>query len=106
MYYSGLYKCDIANGDGVRVVLWCSGCTLHCPNCHNPKEQDFNNGQVFDEEVLQELLAALDHEYIDGLTLSGGHPLEQPNVSTVNYIVDKVKIYFPEKTIWIYSGLT
>jgi len=80
MNYMKITKHDIANGEGIRVVLWCSGCTLHCKECQNPQTWDFNAGKPFDDVAKQELFDALDHPWIQGLTLSGGHPLEKENI--------------------------
>ncbi len=106
MYYSGITTCDIANGTGVRVVLWCSGCSLHCPGCHNPEEQSFVYGLPFGELAMQTLIDSLAPSYIAGLTISGGHPLEDWNAPIVQEIITTVRAHFPKKTIWIYSGLT
>lgn len=94
----------MSDGEGIRVVLWCSGCSLNCYNCQNPQTHDFNSGIPFTEETMVELLEALDKPYIDGLTLSGGHPLEYRNIPKVYGIVKAVKHKFPDKTIWIYTG--
>lgn len=106
MNYIKITKNDIANGEGIGVVLWVSGCTCHCYNCHNPQTWDFNSGVPFTEDTMQEILIALDRPYISRLTLSGGHPLETLNLPTVYQIVKKVKERFPQKSIWIYSGMT
>ncbi len=95
----------MSDGEGIRVVLWCSGCTLNCYNCQNLQTHNFNSGILFTEETMAELLEALDKPYIDGLTLSGGHPLEYRNISKVYGIVKAIKQKFPDKTIWIYTGL-
>lgn len=94
------------NGDGLRVVLWCSGCTLNCKNCHNPQTHDFNSGILFTNNTTKEILELLDRDYISGLTLSGGHPLEPENIPTIYNLVKLVKEKFPNKTIWVYSGYT
>ena len=106
MNYMQIDKCDVANGVGVGVVLWVSGCNCHCLGCHNPQSWDFNAGQPFTEDTMQELLEALDKPYISRLTLSGGHPLEYQNINTVYRIVKTVKEKFPNKTIWLYTGYT
>ena len=106
MNYIKITKNDIANGEGIGVVLWASGCTCRCFNCHNPQTWDFNAGGPFTEETMQELLTELEKLYISRLTLSGGHPLEALNLPTVYQIVKRVKEKFPNKTIWIYSGMT
>lgn len=104
MYYHKIEKNSIANGTGVRCVLWCSGCLLHCKGCQNPHTWSFNSGAPFDKEVLQELYEALDKSYIQGLTLSGGNPMD--NIPEILHICRTVKEKFPTKDIWIYSGYT
>ena len=104
MNYIKITKHDIANGPGVRVVLWVSGCRCHCKNCHNPETWDFNAGKAFNDKVMNELLDALNHDWISGLTLSGGHPLEYENLPYVYDIIKEVKNKFPNKTIWLYTG--
>lgn len=106
MNYIKITKHDIANGIGVRVVLWVSGCTVHCCNCQNPSTWDFTAGQPFTNVTMTELLEALSPDYISGLTLSGGHPLEQANQQQVSNIVQTVKTKLPSKTIWLYTGYT
>lgn len=104
MNYIKISPCDIANGDGCRVVLWVAGCEHHCKGCHNPQTWDENAGKEFTEDTMQELLQLLRPSYIAGLTLSGGDPLFPKNVETVVKIVKKVRETYPEKTIWLYTG--
>lgn len=104
MNYEKIDKCSVSNGIGVRTVLWISGCDIHCKNCHNPQTWDFNSGIPFTEETMQELLYDLSKPYIKGITLSGGHPLDPLNASKVLKIIKRVKMVFPNKDIWIYSG--
>ena len=104
MNYEKIDKCSVSNGSGVRTVLWVSGCDIHCRNCQNPQTWDFNSGIPFTEETMQELLYDLSKPYIKGLTLSGGHPLDPHNAPKVLEIVKRVKMVFPNKDIWIYSG--
>ena len=104
MNYEKVDKCSVSNGAGVRTVLWVSGCDVHCHNCHNPQTWDFNSGIPFTEETMQEILCDLSKPYIKGLTLSGGHPLDPQNAPEVLKIVKRVKMVFPNKDIWIYSG--
>lgn len=92
------------NGDGIRVSLWVSGCSLHCKGCQNPQTWDFNSGIPFDSEALQELYDALDKKYIQGLTLTGGNPMD--NMPEILHICRTVKERFPDKDIWLYSGYT
>ena len=104
MNYIKVTKNDIANGIGVGCVLWVSGCDIHCKNCHNQSTWDFNSGQLFTEDTMQEILLTLTKPYISRLTLSGGHPLDPHNAPEVLKIVKRVKMVFPNKDIWIYSG--
>lgn len=104
MNYEKIDKCSVSNGIGVRTVLWISGCDIHCKNCHNPQTWDFNSGIPFTEDTMQELLYDLSKPYIKGCTLSGGHPLDPLNAPEVLKIVKRVKMVFPNKDIWIYSG--
>ncbi len=106
MNYHKIEKTSIANGTGIRVVLWVSGCSLHCKGCHNPETWSINSGQPFNEEAKKELFEALDKSYIQGITFSGGHPFESYNRSTVYCLVKEIKEKFPEKDIWIYTGYT
>lgn len=92
------------NGDGLRVTCWVSGCSIRCFNCYNPQTWDFNSGIPFTENTMQEILYDLSKPYIKGLTLSGGHPLDPHNAPKVLEIVKRVKMVFPNKDIWIYSG--
>lgn len=104
MNYIKITKNDIANGVGVRVVLWLSGCTHHCKGCHNPETWNQDYGKEFSQETFNELCDALKHEYISGLTLSGGDPLAPYNRAEVALLIKQIKKLFPEKTIWLYSG--
>ena len=104
MNYEKVDKCSVSNGAGVRTVLWVSGCDVHCHNCHNPQTWDFNSGIPFTDDTMQEILYDLSKPYIKGLTLSGGHPLDPHNAPKVLEIVKRVKMVFPNKDIWIYSG--
>ena len=106
MNYIKISKYDTSNGIGIGVVLWVSGCNCHCHNCHNPSTWDFNAGQPFTEDTMQEILSELAKPYISHFTLSGGHPLEYQNINTVYRIVKTVKEKFPNKTIWLYTGYT
>ena len=92
------------NGDGLRVTCWVSGCSIRCFNCYNPQTWDFNSGIPFTDDTMQEILYDLSKPYIKGLTLSGGHPLDTQNAPKVLEIVKRVKMVFPNKDIWIYTG--
>ena len=104
MNYIKVTKHDIANGIGIGCVLWVSGCDIHCKNCHNQSTWNFNSGQPFTEDTMQEILLTLTKPYISRFTLSGGHPLDPHNAPKVLEIVKRVKMVFPNKDIWIYSG--
>lgn len=104
MNYEKIDKCSVSNGIGVRTVLWVSGCDIKCYNCHNPQTWDFNSGIPFTEDTMQEILYDLSKPYIKGCTLSGGHPLDPLNAPEVLKIVKRVKMVFPNKDIWVYSG--
>lgn len=104
MNYHNIKTDDMLNGDGLRVTCWVSGCNIGCFNCYNPQTWDFNSGIPFTEDTMQEILYDLSKPYIKGLTLSGGHPLDPHNAPKVLEIVKRVKMVFPNKDIWIYSG--
>lgn len=104
MYYATIKKNDVANGPGVRVSLFVSGCTHHCKNCFNSEAWDFKYGNLYTEDVEKEILEALDNDYIEGLSLLGGEPFELVNQEGIVSLVKKVKTQFPEKSIWAYSG--
>lgn len=106
MNYHKIEKTSIANGEGIRVVLWVSGCSLHCKGCHNPETWNLNSGKPFDEEAKRELFEALDKPYIQGITFSGGHPLEPQNVEEIINLAKEIKEKFPTKDIWLYTGYT
>lgn len=104
MNYGEIKFNDIANGEGVRVSLFVSGCTHHCKNCFNKETWDFNFGKPFTSETENEIISALAPEYINGLTLLGGEPMEPANQKALLPFVKKVKATYPNKTIWCYSG--
>lgn len=104
MNYHKIEKTSIANGEGVRVVLWVSGCSLHCKGCHNPETWSYNSGKLFDDIAKNELFEALSKSYIQGITFSGGHPLEQNNRATLYCLIQEIRKKFPDKDIWLYTG--
>ena len=104
MNYAEIKNYDIANGLGVRVSLFVSGCTHHCKGCFNPMTWDFSYGKPFTEEVQDELLEMLSPAYIDGLTLLGGEPMEPDNQRALLPFVNKVRAQYPDKNIWCYTG--
>ena len=106
MNYADIKKVDVANGPGVRVSLFVSGCTHHCPGCFNEQTWDFNYGQPYTEQTQTNILDMLNNNYIQGLTILGGEPMEPQNQPQVYDLVKAVRKRFPEKDIWIYSGYT
>lgn len=104
MHYAKINKFDIANGPGVRVSLFVSGCRLHCPGCFNKEAWNFNYGKKFTYETLQELMTALDNPNVTGLSILGGDPLEPENVATVEYICRYVRRFRPDRDIWLWTG--
>ncbi|MBQ8356999.1 MAG: anaerobic ribonucleoside-triphosphate reductase activating protein [Clostridia bacterium] len=106
MNYAIIKKRDIANGPGVRVSLFVSGCTHHCPGCFNEVAWDFEYGDPFDERVEQEILEAMAPDYMKGLSLLGGEPFEPQNQRTLVEFLHKVREIYPTKTVWCYSGYT
>ena len=104
MNYATIKNCDIANGPGVRVSLFVSGCTHRCPGCFNEVAWDFDYGQPFTEETIESLLDMLRPSYIRGLTLLGGEPFEPRNQADVVKLLRRIKAELPEKSIWAFSG--
>lgn len=102
--YHNITHDDMNNGDGLRVVLWLSGCSHHCYDCQNPQTWNPNSGIPFDESAKQEIFNELSKDYISGITFSGGDPLHEQNLDKVLKLVKEIRISFPEKTIWIYTG--
>ncbi len=104
MNYADIKRIDVANGEGVRVSIFVSGCNHHCKGCFNECAWDFNYGNKFTEKQEEEVLKDLDHDYISGLTLLGGEPLEPANQEGLLPLVKKAKEKFPDKKIWCYTG--
>ena len=104
MNYAEIKNCDIANGPGVRVSLFVSGCTHHCPGCFNQVAWDFDYGKPFTQETIDSILAMLQPGYIKGLTLLGGEPFEPENQPAVVELLRQIKAKYPEKSIWAFSG--
>ena len=104
MNYGEIKNFDIANGEGVRVSLFVSGCTHHCKNCFNPETWSFDFGEPFTREVEDKILSELAPEYINGLSLLGGEPFEPSNQAALLPFLRRVKEQYPGKTIWCYSG--
>ena len=106
MYYGEIKDCDIANGSGVRVTLFVSGCTNRCKGCFQPQTWDFSYGWEFTKETEEEILRLLKPAYIKGLTLLGGEPFEPQNQRALLPFVKRVKETYPGKNIWAFSGFT
>lgn len=106
MHYGEIKDCDIANGQGVRVTLFVSGCTNHCKNCFQPQTWDFDYGNPFTEETENHIINLLKKDYIHGLTVLGGEPFEPANQKDLLPFLKKVRELFPQKSIWAYTGFT
>jgi anaerobic ribonucleoside-triphosphate reductase activating protein len=104
MNYIGLNKYDTANGPGIRVSLFVSGCTLHCKGCFNQESWDFNGGKEFTSETLNDIIKTLKEPHISGFSILGGDPLEPEHFNDVYNIVKTVKTEVPDKTIWLWTG--
>lgn len=104
MNYADIKKIDVANGEGVRVSVFVSGCNHHCKGCFNQCAWDFNYGKKFTEKEEQQIIDYMNHDYISGLSLLGGEPLEPKNQEGLLPLVKKVKEKFPNKNIWCYTG--
>lgn len=106
MNYHDIKKCDMLNGDGIRVSLWVSGCEHNCNQCQNPQTWAVDSGISFDVESKKELLKALEKKWISGITFSGGDPLNNNNLQEVLNLIEEIKRISSNKTIWLYTGYT
>lgn len=106
MYYGEIKNRDIANGTGVRVTLFVSGCTNRCKNCFQPQTWDFEYGRPFTEETEDYIAKLMNFDYISGLTVLGGEPFEPSNQKALLPFLKKIKKLYPEKDIWMFSGFT
>ena len=104
MRYGSIKNCDIADGPGVRVSLFVSGCRHHCKGCFNAETWDFEYGKLYSQETEDEIIRMLGEEFIQGLTVLGGEPFEPENQPEVAKLMRRVKEEYPEKDIWCYSG--
>lgn len=104
MNYADIRPIDVANGPGIRVSLFVSGCTHACPECFNPEAWDFSYGQPFTQTEVGQILRALEKPYIKGLSLLGGEPFHPANQAAVLDLVRQVRARFPDKDVWCYSG--
>lgn len=106
MHYGNIKYYDIADGPGVRTTLFVSGCSHHCPGCFQPETWDFGFGEEFTPQVEDKIIESLSPEYVDGLTLLGGEPMEKANQRSLLPFVKRVKETYPHKNIWCYTGYT
>lgn len=106
MRYHNITKDDMNNGDGLRVVLWVSGCSHRCKGCQNPITWNPEDGLVLTSSEVSEIYAELDKDYISGITFSGGDPLYESNRKCVQELIANIKSLYPGKTIWLYTGYT
>ena len=106
MNYAEIKKVDIANGPGVRVSLFVSGCRNHCKGCFNPETWDFDYGRPFTRETEDEIIKALRPSWIQGLSILGGEPTEEENAAVLIPFLKRVRAVLPDKDIWLYSGYT
>ena len=104
MHYGKIKECDIADGPGVRVSLFVSGCRHHCKGCFNPETWDFKYGQPYSKETEEEVLRLLEPEYIQGFSLLGGEPFEPENQGVLTGLLRRIKERYPMKDVWCYSG--
>lgn len=106
MYYGEIKNCDVANGEGVRVSLFVSGCTHHCKDCFNPQTWSFTYGQPYTDETEAMLLGMLAPAYIDGITLLGGEPMEPDNQRALLPLIRTIREQYPNKSVWCFTGYT
>ena len=104
MNYIRIDEDDLLNGEGIRVVLWVTGCAHNCKGCHNPETHNPYAGQLFDEKAKQHLFKILERDYISGVTFSGGDPLFPSNLPVITELAKEINKLFPNKTIWLYTG--
>ena len=104
MNYATIKWYDISNGPGVRVSLYVSGCRNHCKNCFNPETWDFNYGEPFTEEIEDKIIEGLKPDYIKGFTLLGGDPFEPENRKVLAPFLEKLRVVYPEKSFWAFTG--
>lgn len=104
MNYGKIKKVDIANGPGVRVSLFVSGCRNHCPGCFNPETWDFDYGEPFTRKTEKEIIKALRPSWIQGLSILGGDPMEPENQRALLPLLKRIRVMLPEKDVWLYTG--
>ena len=106
MKYSNIKYLDHSNGAGLRTSLFVSGCNRHCPGCFNPETWDFNYGNEFTDDVKEQILRSLAPNHVSGISILGGEPFEWENQIALLFFLSDVKYYYPEKSIWIFTGYT
>ncbi len=104
MRYNKIRKMDISNGPGVRVSVFMQGCTFNCKNCFNPETHDFNGGNEFTEQTIEEILNLCEKSYIVGLSILGGEPMHPQNIEGTCKLAKAFKEKFPDKTVWVWTG--
>lgn len=104
MRFASMRNLDISNGEGVGVSLFVQGCDRHCFNCFNPDTWDFNGGKEWTEEAKNKFIKLIDRPYINRISVLGGEPLAEQNLDEVLSLIKEIRISFPEKTIWLYTG--
>ena len=104
MKYCDYYDCDICNGNSVGMSLFVSGCPFHCKDCFNPETWDYNYGKEWTSEIEEKFLELVGRDYIKRVSILGGSPLCDENIKDVGLLVQKIRHYYPEKEIWIYTG--
>lgn len=105
MKIAKIEKNSVANGPGVRIVIWCQGCSIHCPGCHNKGTWDAEGGEYLTHSDVLKIFEELEKPWVRGITFSGGHPLEDYNIEGVIELASNIKEKFSEKDIWLYTGL-
>lgn len=106
MNYLKMQKEDVCNGSGLRCTVWISGCEHHCEGCFNPESWDFSAGKPLDMKGIEEIYSELEKTHVEGITLTGGDPLHPKNVVDVFFLLDSIRLRYPQKTIWLYTGYT
>ena len=104
MRYNKIRKMDISNGPGVRVSIFMQGCNFHCKDCFNPETHDFEGGKEFNEETIDRVLNLCENNYIKGLSILGGEPLNERNIEGTKELARAFKEKFPDKSVWVWSG--
>lgn len=104
MHVGQIFKADCANGTGIRISMFVSGCTIHCKGCFNEKTWDFNYGTLFDQEMEDDIMEELSKDFYEGITILGGEPFEEANQCEIIKLIRRIKKELPQRNIWMYSG--